>query len=73
MRFPFFQRKGKREFEQNMTDELRFHVEQQTAANISAGMKPEEARRQARLQLGAVFCRLTTCSASRKASARSSC
>ncbi len=37
-----------------MSEELRFHLEQQIAANIAAGMAPEEARRQARLQLGAV-------------------
>jgi predicted permease len=48
----WFQRKSK--FEQDMNDELRFHIEQQTAANIAAGMPREEARRQAMLQLGAV-------------------
>jgi predicted permease len=37
-----------------MSEELRFHIEKQTAANISAGMTPEEARREARLELGAV-------------------
>ena len=37
-----------------MHDELRFHLERQIAANISAGMAPEEARRQAVLQLGAM-------------------
>jgi putative ABC transport system permease protein len=35
-----------------MNEELQFHVEQQTAANIAAGMRPDEARRQAVLQLG---------------------
>jgi hypothetical protein len=44
----------KREFEREISEELRFHIERQTAANIAAGMTPEEARRQARLQLGAV-------------------
>ncbi|HKS80941.1 MAG TPA: ABC transporter permease [Candidatus Acidoferrales bacterium] len=44
----------KTEFEKEMSEELRFHVEQQTAANIAAGFPPEEARRRARLQLGAV-------------------
>jgi predicted permease len=43
----------KRDFERNMSEELRFHLEQQVAANRKAGMAPEEARRQARLQLGA--------------------
>jgi predicted permease len=37
-----------------MNEELGFHVEQQTAANIAAGMRPEEARRRAVLDLGAV-------------------
>jgi predicted permease len=41
-------------WEQDANDELRFHVEQQTAANIAAGMAPDEARRQAVLQFGAV-------------------
>ncbi|HUJ30116.1 MAG TPA: ABC transporter permease [Candidatus Acidoferrum sp.] len=44
----------KHEFEKEMNEELRFHIEEQTAANIAAGMTPEEARRQAALQLGAV-------------------
>jgi predicted permease len=33
-------------------EELQFHVEQQTRANIAAGMNPEEARRQALIALG---------------------
>ena len=37
-----------------MGEELRDHLERQIAANMAAGMAPEEARRQARLQLGAV-------------------
>ena len=37
-----------------MIEELRFHIEKQIAANIANGMTPEEAQRQARLQLGAV-------------------
>jgi predicted permease len=41
-------------WEQELSEELRFHIEQQTAANIAAGMPPAEARRQATLQLGAV-------------------
>jgi putative ABC transport system permease protein len=44
----------KREFEAEMSEELRDHLEQQTAVNIAVGMTPEEARRQARRQLGAV-------------------
>jgi macrolide transport system ATP-binding/permease protein len=41
-------------WEQDMHDELRFHIERQAAANIAAGLPPEEARRQAVLQLGAL-------------------
>jgi putative ABC transport system permease protein len=36
-----------------MSEELRFHLEQQIAVNVKAGMPPDEARRRARLQLGA--------------------
>jgi predicted permease len=39
-------------WERELGDELRFHVEQQTAANVAAGMPREEARRQAMLQFG---------------------
>jgi predicted permease len=39
-------------WEREMGDELRFHVEQQTAANIAAGIPSEEARRQALAQFG---------------------
>lgn len=46
--------KGKREFEQEMNEELQFHIEKQIRANIAAGMHPDEARRQAKAQLGAV-------------------
>jgi predicted permease len=41
-------------FDQEMNDELRFHIDRQTAANIAAGLPPEEARREAVLQLGAL-------------------
>jgi predicted permease len=41
-------------FDQELSDELRFHIERQTAANIAAGLPPEEARRQAVLRLGAL-------------------
>src|SRR5271170_228478 len=43
-----------KKWEQDVSEELRFHLERQTAANISAGLAPEEARRQAVLQLGAI-------------------
>ena len=38
--------------EQEMSDELRDHIERQTDANIAAGMPRDEARRQAMLQFG---------------------
>ena len=44
----------KKKWEQELNDELRFHVERQTAENVAAGLPPEEARRQAVLQLGAL-------------------
>ena len=35
-------------------DELRFHIEQQTLANVAAGMTSQEARRRAVLSFGGV-------------------
>ncbi|MGH9684607.1 MAG: ADOP family duplicated permease [Candidatus Acidiferrales bacterium] len=43
---------GRDTWEREMNEELRFHVEQQTAANIAAGIAPKEARRQATVQFG---------------------
>ena len=34
----------KEKLDQEMDEELRFHIERQTEANIHAGMKPDEAR-----------------------------
>jgi putative ABC transport system permease protein len=45
---------SRKKWEHEANEELRFHIEQQTAANIADGMAPEEARRQAVLQLGAI-------------------
>jgi putative ABC transport system permease protein len=42
----------KSKLENQLDSELRFHVEQQTADNIAAGMNPEEARRSALAQFG---------------------
>ncbi|ODS53225.1 MAG: hypothetical protein ABS36_14980 [Acidobacteria bacterium SCN 69-37] len=42
------------DIEHGLDDELLFHVEQQTAKNVRAGMATDEARRQALLQFGAV-------------------
>lgn len=38
--------------EKRLDAELRFHLEQQVADHIAAGMSPEEARRRARLEFG---------------------
>jgi predicted permease len=43
-----------KKWEKETSEELRFHIEQQTAANIAAGISPDEARRHAVLQLGAM-------------------
>jgi len=40
--------------EEEMTEELQFHIEQQTAMYIRRGMKPHAARRKARRQFGGV-------------------
>ena len=45
---------SRKKWERDASEELRFHIEQQTAANVAAGMAPEEARRQAALQFGAL-------------------
>jgi predicted permease len=42
----------RREMEEQLEKELRFHLEQHTAELIAQGCNPEEARRQARLELG---------------------
>jgi putative ABC transport system permease protein len=39
-------------WEENLNDELRFHLEKQTALYVSAGMSPEDARRKALLEFG---------------------
>src|SRR5215208_2806716 len=38
--------------EREFNDELRFHVDRETELNISRGLSPEEARRQALVALG---------------------
>src|SRR5260370_38525249 len=42
----------RRQMEEQLEKELRFHLDQQTADLIAHGNDPEEARRQARLSLG---------------------
>ncbi|MGA8406484.1 MAG: ABC transporter permease, partial [Candidatus Acidiferrales bacterium] len=44
---------ARKKWEQQLDDELRFHVERQTAENVAAGLPPQDARRRAVLQLGA--------------------
>jgi predicted permease len=44
----------RREFENRLDDEIRFHVEQQIEKNRRAGMTPGEARRQALIRFGGV-------------------
>jgi putative ABC transport system permease protein len=40
--------------EKHLDAELQYHLDQQTADYIAAGMKPEEARRRARLEFGGI-------------------
>jgi putative ABC transport system permease protein len=42
------------QWEENLNEELRFHLEKQTALYVSAGMSPDEARRKALLEFGGV-------------------
>ncbi len=44
-----------------MDEELRFHLEQATEANIAAGMSPEDAHRQARVLFGGLEAARETC------------
>jgi putative ABC transport system permease protein len=49
VRFLFFRRSSA-----EVNEELQFHLQQAEEFNLAAGMDPEEARRQARIQFGAV-------------------
>ena len=44
--------KSRSHFEQGMTEELRFHIEQQTDALVRSGVPPREAARRARIEFG---------------------
>ena len=44
----------RREVEAGLSEEIRFHIEQQTAKNIRRGMDPAEAQRKAFVQFGGV-------------------
>ncbi|MGA9184307.1 MAG: ABC transporter permease [Candidatus Acidiferrales bacterium] len=48
-------------WERETSEEMRFHIERQTLANLAAGMSPEEARRRARAQFGATEGVLESC------------
>src|SRR5262245_51280183 len=50
LKFRFFWRR--RAVKQEIDEELRFHLEQRTAENISAGMPSDEAVREARRRFG---------------------
>jgi predicted permease len=43
---------GRAQAEKQLAKELDFHVEQRIAGHVAAGMRPEEARRQARIEFG---------------------
>jgi predicted permease len=45
---------GRRHLEQDMDEEVRFHIDARTADLIREGLAPDEAMRQARLEFGAV-------------------
>ena len=45
---------GRSDIEAGLSEEIRFHIEQQTAKNIRRGMDPAEAKRQAFVQFGGV-------------------
>jgi predicted permease len=44
----------RRDFEENMSDELRFHIEQYAADLVRTGFTPDEARRRAQMELGSM-------------------
>ncbi|MGB9123152.1 MAG: ABC transporter permease, partial [Candidatus Angelobacter sp.] len=46
--------KGRKQQENDVNEELRFHLERQIESNIAAGMSPDEARRQALIAFGGI-------------------
>src|SRR6202030_2959213 len=44
----------RRELDQDLDDEIAYHVEAKREENLAKGMTPEEARRAARIELGGV-------------------
>ncbi|MFI5125845.1 MAG: ADOP family duplicated permease [Candidatus Acidiferrales bacterium] len=51
----------RRRADQELDQELRYHVEQKTAQNIAKGMTPQEARRAALLEMGGIEKRKEEC------------
>src|SRR5579859_6711538 len=56
----------RRQADQELDEELRYHVEQKTAQNITKGMSPQEARRAALLEMGGVEKRKEECRDTRR-------
>src|SRR5215475_10326944 len=52
--------------ERELSDELAFHIERQTAENVRAGMTPEQARRAAMIEFGGVESMKEECRETRK-------
>ena len=46
--------RSRRDFEQGMTEELRFHIEQYTDELVRSGVPPQEAARRARIEFGSL-------------------
>jgi predicted permease len=53
--------KSRRDFEQGMTEELRFHIEQYTDELVRSGVPPREAARRARIEFGSLNSALEEC------------
>ena len=45
---------NRRHLEENMNDEIQFHIDARAADLIRSGLAPEEAKRTARLEFGAI-------------------
>ena len=57
---------GRRKFEDSMSEELRFHMEQFADDLVSRGVAPEEAARLARMEFGSVQNVKTDCRQARR-------
>src|SRR5215472_10696300 len=51
----------RRRMDQDLDEELKFHVEMQARKNLAAGLTPEEAERQARVQFGGMVSATEEC------------